>query len=100
MWSGGTLGGIPLLLVEVVDSDGATGLGEAAGPSIPLIEAALQQEFADLVRGSDADHWPELLERLRGYASHWPRVGRHAIAGDLTARRAGVPAAAATHAHA
>lgn len=99
VWSGGTRGGIPLLLVEVEDTDGATGTGEAAGPSIPLIEAALAQEFADLLRGTEIDAWRQTLNDLRAYSCHWPRVGNHAIAGlemallDLTARRAGIPAA-------
>jgi L-alanine-DL-glutamate epimerase-like enolase superfamily enzyme len=82
-----------------VDSDGATGIGEAAGPSIPLIEAALAQEFVDLVRGSELDDWRQTLASLRAYSCHWPRVGNHAVAGlemallDLTARRSGIPAA-------
>lgn len=91
---------VDLLVVEVTDSDGATGTGftYALTGGAEAVHALLVGPFADFARGTRLDHWPQTWQRI------WDdthRLGRGmALAAlsaldiavwDLRARRADLP---------
>ena len=80
-WSGGTRGTAPALVVEIETDGGIVGLGECAGPHIPVIRAAVDAELRPLLLGQDPLRTEFLLHRMDEHAIHWFRTGNHAIAG-------------------
>ena len=52
-WSGGTRGTAPALIVEIETDSGIVGLGECAGPHIPVIRTAVDAELRPLLIGQD-----------------------------------------------
>ena len=89
------------VLVEVEDSDGVVGNGEApivpavTGEDEPGIRAALSGPLHDMVLGADTGDLPDLLSRVAGAVPRRPaaRAGVDVALHDLGARRAGVPLA-------
>ena len=89
------------VLVEVEDSDGVIGHGEApvvpavTGEDEPGIRAALTGPLHDVVLGVGTDDLPDLLSRVAGAVPGRPsaRAGVDVALHDLAARRAGVPLA-------
>ena len=89
------------VLVEVEDSDGVVGHGEApivpavTGEDEPGIRAALTGPLRDAVLGACTDDLPDLLSRVAGAVPGRPsaRAGVDVALHDLAARRAGVPLA-------
>ncbi|MDH7570845.1 MAG: mandelate racemase/muconate lactonizing enzyme family protein, partial [Armatimonadota bacterium] len=96
-WSGGTREAAPALVVELLTDEGLVGLGECAGPSIPLLRAAVNEELRPYLVGADPMRTAWLLQRMEEHVVNWPGVGAHAIAGveiallDLKAKALGVP---------
>ena len=94
-WSGGTRGTAPALVVEIETDAGLVGLGECAGPHIPVIRAAVDAELGPLLVGQDPLRTEFLLHRMDEHVIHWFRTGNHAIAGlemallDLKAKHFG-----------
>lgn len=80
-WSGGTRGTAPALIVEIETDAGIVGLGECAGPHIPVIRAAVDAELRPLLIGQDPLRTEFLLHRMDEHVIHWFRTGNHAIAG-------------------
>ena len=80
-WSGGTRGTAPALVVEIETDAGFVGLGECAGPHIPVIRAAVDAELRPLLVGQDPLRTEFLLHRMDEHVIHWFRTGNHAIAG-------------------
>jgi L-alanine-DL-glutamate epimerase-like enolase superfamily enzyme len=89
------------VLVEVEDSDGVVGHGEApiapavTGEDEPSIRAALTGPLHDVVLGVGTDDLPDLLSRVAGAVPGRPsaRAGVDVALHALAARRAGVPLA-------
>ena len=89
------------VLVEVEDSDGVVGHGEApivpavTGEDEPAIRAALTGPLRDTMLGACTDDLPDLLSRVAGAVPGRPsaRAGVDVALHDLAARRAGVPLA-------
>lgn len=80
-WSGGTRGTAPALIVEIETDSGIVGLGECAGPHIPVIRTAVDAELRPLLIGQDPLRTEFLLHRMDEHVIHWFRTGNHAIAG-------------------
>ena len=80
-WSGGTRGTAPALVVEIETDSGIVGLGECAGPHIPVIRTAVAEELKPLLVGQDPLRTEFLLHRMDEHVIHWFRTGNHAIAG-------------------
>ena len=88
------------VLVEVEDSDGVVGHGEApvvpvvTGEDEPGIRAALTGPLRDAVLGAGTDDLADLLARVSAVPEHpSARSGVDVALHDLAARRAGVPLA-------
>ena len=87
------------VLVEVEDSDGVVGHGEApivpavTGEDAPGIRADLTGPLHDAVLGVGTDDLPDLLSRVADAVPGRPtaRAGLDVALHDLAARRAGVP---------
>ncbi len=86
------------LLVQVTDSDGATGWGEApqvwqvTGESVAGAEACVGGPLRDAVLGGDADDLVELTRRVAGAVARnfGAKAAVDVALHDLTARRRGV----------
>ena len=69
-WSGGTRGTAPALIVEIETDSGIVGLGECAGPHIPVIRTAVDAELRPLLIGQDPLRTEFLLHRMDEHVIH------------------------------
>jgi L-alanine-DL-glutamate epimerase-like enolase superfamily enzyme len=89
------------LLVEVRDSDGTLGLGEApqvwavTGESVAGAAACIEDVLAPLVVGRDVDDWLDVCRSLPGGCARnfGAKAALDAAVHDLAARRLGMPLA-------
>jgi len=89
------------VVVELVDSDGRRGFGEApqvwqvTGESLAGAQACLDGPLRDVLVGADPDDLVSLLRRVRGavHANHGAKAAADIALHDLAARRLGVPLA-------
>jgi L-Ala-D/L-Glu epimerase len=80
-WTGGTRESASGLIVELHTDEGLVGIGEAPGPTLPAIQAAIDREFAQFLVGQDPLRIEWLVHRLEEYSRNWAGVGAYAIAG-------------------
>jgi L-Ala-D/L-Glu epimerase / N-acetyl-D-glutamate racemase len=79
--------------------EGAVGVGEAPGPTIPTIQTIIERELAQFLVGQDPLRTAWLLHRLDEYSRNWADTAAYAIAGleiallDLKGKAFGVPVA-------
>jgi len=86
------------IVVELVDSDGHRGFGEApqawriTGESLAGAEACLSGPLADVVRGRSADDLVELIQAVTDavVGNHGAKAAMDVALHDLAARRAGL----------
>ncbi|HIE52154.1 MAG TPA: hypothetical protein EYP85_10375 [Armatimonadetes bacterium] len=96
-WSGGTRETAPALIVELYTDEGQVGLGECVGPTIPVIQAIVEEELRDLLRGADPLRTEFLVHKLEEHTVNWAEIARYAIAGlemallDLKGKVYGMP---------
>jgi L-Ala-D/L-Glu epimerase len=98
-WTGGIRESASGLIVELHTDEGLVGIGEAPGPTLPAIQAAIDREFAQFLVGQDPLRIEWLVHRLEEYSRNWAGVGAYAIAGvemallDLKGKALDVPVA-------
>ena len=98
-WTGGIRESASGLIVELHTDEGLVGLGEAPGPTLPAIQAAIDREFAQFLVDQDPLRTEWLVHRLEEYSRNWAGVAAYAIAGielalyDLKGKALGVPVA-------
>jgi L-alanine-DL-glutamate epimerase-like enolase superfamily enzyme len=98
-WTGGIRESASGLIVELHTDEGLVGLGEAPGPTLPTIQAAIDREFAQFLVDQDPLRIEWLVHRLEEYSRNWAGVAAYAIAGielalyDLKGKALGVPVA-------
>lgn len=98
-WSGGIRESASGLIVEVHTDEGAVGIGEAPGPTLPAIQAVIDRELTQFVVGEDPLRIEWLVHRMEEYSRNWSGVAAYAIAGletallDLKGKAFGVPVA-------
>ena len=98
-WTGGIRESASGLIVELHTDEGLVGLGEAPGPTLPAIQAAIDREFAQFLVDQDPLRTEWLVHRLEEYSRNWAGVAAYAIAGielalyDLKGKAVGVPVA-------
>lgn len=80
-FSGGTRLSAPGCILEIETDEGITGLGEAVGPTIPLIRTMLDEEFRPFLIGQDPMRIEFITHQLEEYAINWPEMGLYGIAG-------------------
>jgi L-alanine-DL-glutamate epimerase-like enolase superfamily enzyme len=96
-WTGGIRESASGLIVELHTDEGLVGLGEAPGPTLPAIQAAIDREFAQFLVDQDPLRIEWLVHRLEEYSRNWAGVAAYAIAGielalyDLKGKALGVP---------
>jgi L-alanine-DL-glutamate epimerase-like enolase superfamily enzyme len=89
------------VVVELVDSDGRRGFGEApqvwrvTGESLAGAQSCLDGPLRDVLVGADPDDLVPLLRRVRAavHANHGAKAAADIALHDLAARRLGVPLA-------
>jgi L-alanine-DL-glutamate epimerase-like enolase superfamily enzyme len=98
-WTGGTRESASGLIVELHTDEGLVGVGEAPGPTLPAIQAAIDREFAQFLVDQDPLRIEWLVHRLEEYSRNWAALAAYAIAGvelallDLKGKALGVPVA-------
>jgi len=80
-FSGGTRLSAPGCILEIETDEGITGLGEAVGPTIPLIRTMLDEEFRPFLIGQDPMRIEFITHQLEEYAINWSEMGLYGIAG-------------------
>lgn len=80
-WSGGTRYSAPSLIVQIETDEGLIGIGESVGPTIPVIEAVVNKEFAPFVIGRDPLELESILDQLEEYCVNWKQIGYYGLAG-------------------
>ena len=98
-WTGGIRESASGLIVEIRTDEGLVGLGEAPGPTLPVIQTIIDREFAQFLVGEDALRIEWLVHRLEEYSRNWSGIAAYAIAGiemallDLKGKAFGVSVA-------
>ena len=96
-WTGGTRESASGLIVELHTDEGVVGIGEAPGPTLPVIRTIIDQEFGQFLVGRDPLRTEWLVHRLDEYSRNWAEIAAYAIAGvemallDLKGKAFGVP---------
>jgi len=80
-WSGGTRYSAPALIVRVKTDEGITGIGECVGPTIPTVEAIVENELRQFLIGRDPLKTELLVRRMEEFARNWTQIGAYAISG-------------------
>jgi L-alanine-DL-glutamate epimerase-like enolase superfamily enzyme len=80
-WSGGTRYSAPSLIIQIETDEGLIGVGESVGPTIPVIQTIVEQEFASFVVGRDPLELESILHQLQEYCLNWSHIGNYGIAG-------------------
>lgn len=80
-FSGGTRRSAPGCVIQIETDAGITGLGEAVGPTIPVIRTVLDEEFRPFLIGQDPMRTEFIAHQLEEYAINWPEMGLYALAG-------------------
>jgi L-alanine-DL-glutamate epimerase-like enolase superfamily enzyme len=98
-WTGGIRESASGLIVEVFTDEGVVGIGEAPGPTLPVIQTIIEREFAQFLVDEDPNRTEWLVHRLEEYSRNWSGIAAYAIAGvemallDLKGKALGVPVA-------
>jgi L-alanine-DL-glutamate epimerase-like enolase superfamily enzyme len=98
-WTGGIRESASGLVVEIFTDEGIVGVGEAPGPTLPVIQTVIEREFAQFLVDEDPNRTEWLVHRLEEYSRNWSGIAAYAIAGvemallDLKGKALGVPVA-------
>jgi L-alanine-DL-glutamate epimerase-like enolase superfamily enzyme len=98
-WTGGIRESASGLIVEVETDEGIRGIGEAPGPTLPVIKTIVDRELGQFLLGEDPLRVEWLLHRMEEYSRNWASIAAYAIAGvemallDLKGKVFGVPVA-------
>jgi L-alanine-DL-glutamate epimerase-like enolase superfamily enzyme len=98
-WTGGIRESASGLILELETDEGIVGLGEAPGPTLPVIQTIVERELSQFLVGEDPLRIEWLLHRMEEYSRNWAAIGAYAIAGiemallDIKGKALGVPVA-------
>jgi L-alanine-DL-glutamate epimerase-like enolase superfamily enzyme len=103
-WTGGTRESASGLILEIEtdggpDHGGLVGVGEAPGPTLPVIQTIVDRELRQFLVGEDPLRLEWLLHRMEEYSRNWASIAAYAIAGvemallDIKGKALGVPVA-------
>ena len=70
-WTGGIRESASGLIVEIATDEGIVGVGEAPGPTLPVIQTIIEREFAQFLVGEDPLRTEWLVHRLEEYSRNW-----------------------------
>jgi L-alanine-DL-glutamate epimerase-like enolase superfamily enzyme len=98
-WTGGIRESASGLILELGTDEGIVGVGEAPGPTLPVIQTIVERELSQFLVGEDPLRLEWLLHRMEEYSRNWAQVAAYAIAGvemallDIKGKALGVPVA-------
>src|SRR5262245_3456974 len=103
-WTGGTRESASGLILEIEtdggpEHGGIVGVGEAPGPTLPVIQTIVDRELRQFLVGEDPLRLDWLLHRMEEYSRNWASIAAYAIAGvemallDIKGKALGVPVA-------
>ena len=81
IWSGGTRMSAPAYVLEIQTDEGASGIGECVGPTVPVIAAIVEEEMRQFLIGQNPLRTEYLVRRMEEFARNWLQLGAYAIAG-------------------
>jgi L-alanine-DL-glutamate epimerase-like enolase superfamily enzyme len=96
-WSGGVRQSASGVIVELQTDEGLVGIGEAPGPTLPVIQTIVERELRQFLVGEDPLRVEWLLHRMEEYSRNWASIAAYAIAGvemallDLKGKALGTP---------
>jgi L-Ala-D/L-Glu epimerase / N-acetyl-D-glutamate racemase len=98
-WTGGIRESASGLILEIETDEGIVGVGEAPGPTLPVIQTIVERELSQFLIGEDPLRLEWLLHRMEEYSRNWASIAAYAIAGiemallDIKGKALGVPVA-------
>ena len=80
-WTGGIRESASGLILEIETDEGIVGVGEAPGPTLPVIQTIVERELTQFLVGEDPLRLEWLLHRMEEYSRNWASIAAYAIAG-------------------